>query len=323
MKSRRAIVAKVLLFTLLFCSVYLFLEQVFLLKGSSYKYKNYLAQERNSVDILILGSSHSNSGIDPGIINGDLGVKSFNYSLNGMRIEQLLYIFRDALRTQTPQIAILDTFSFVSAPQEYMEIYTHRAFDHLPISLNKINAINTGIPGEKSSYYLPFIKYHTRWKELKANDIRDVFEKNPRPSMGFAGTNKTEQMEAMSMEAPILPVTEVQSITPSHEILLGEFLSVAEENNVYVLFVTVPYLKQEGWDYVENARVNNYLREKYVNGNTIQLIDLNEYWDKMDFSCMDLGDPGHVNRFGAEKVSRFLVEYIEQNYRILLERKPR
>lgn len=46
------------------------------------------------------------------------------------------------------------------------------------------------------------------------------------------------------------------------------------------------------------------------------LLDMNLFWDELDFGYGDLSNEGHCNASGAAKVTAFLAEYIIDNYNI-------
>lgn len=71
-----------------------------------------------------------------------------------------------------------------------------------------------------------------------------------------------------------------------------------------------------GLDSIEQIKINNYLRETYVNGDTVRLLDMNQMWQELNFNYDDLFNEGHVNAKGADKVTACLVKYLKENYDI-------
>lgn len=67
---------------------------------------------------------------------------------------------------------------------------------------------------------------------------------------------------------------EVREITASEQECLEKLLLLLEENNVQLLFVSVPFKSQMGLNSIEQVKSNNYLRERYANGSTVRMLDM-------------------------------------------------
>lgn len=309
---------KVLVFLLVGGILFWGISNVLLEKSTYDKYRNYMVQE--DVDILILGSSHSNGGIAPDIMrdwfqeNKEMNVSIYNYSIWGMRIEQMNYFFKEALKTQTPDVLILETFSFVPIADEHREILARRAFDMLPLSLNKIEAIQYCVNEDYLSYYIPFIKYHTRWKELSSKDIQLLYDETLWENSGTVCAYQEGEMEEEDdyFTVDLSSCSDIQEITPTQEESFEEILETAEEKNIKVILVSVPFKNQLGMDSIEMVKINNYLKDNYVDDENVFMLDMNRMYKELDFSYKDLYNEGHVNTVGAYKVTECLLEYMDQ-----------
>ena len=80
-----------------------------------------------------------------------------------------------------------------------------------------------------------------------------------------------------------------------------------------LLFVSVPFKAQMGISSIEQVKINNYLRKHYVNGSTVRMLDMNRCWEELDFGYGDLYNAGHVNSYGADKVTACLLAYLREN----------
>ena len=109
---------------------------------------------------------------------------------------------------------------------------------------------------------------------------------------------------------------EIREITPTEEECLEKFLLLLEEKGIRLVFVSVPYKAQMGLDSLEMMKINNCLRERYVDGETVCLLDMNRMWRELEFSYGDLANEGHVNGNGALKVTECLCGYLETNHDI-------
>ena len=114
--SVKCFLLKALLFIMIGLIIFRCISMIFVEKNSFAKYKNYKAQD--NADILILGSSHSDNGINAGQLKNAIEQKGyqidvFNYSIYGMRIEQMYFFIQEILKAQDPSLIVIDTYSFL------------------------------------------------------------------------------------------------------------------------------------------------------------------------------------------------------------------
>lgn len=319
MKGRIAVKTAVFLLIggMLFHSV----EMIFVDKTSYARYSGWKAAER--VDILILGNSHADCGFRGAEMTEEFrrdcgaDVRVFNYGIYGMRIEQMYYFTKEILKTHVPELIVLETFAFCPMEDEQRGVLAHRAFDPFPLSLDKIQAINACVREDHVSFYIPIIQYHTRWKELSAVDVQLAYSRKSGSPYGGNGSNRTERCEDpgdgwFQQEPP----EEIRALSHSEEEYLNKLLALIEEQGIELLFVSVPYKEQMNLDSMEQIKINNYLREQYVNGDTIRMLDMNRMWKELDFDYEDLFNPGHAGKSGADKITACLLEYLKANYDI-------
>lgn len=321
MKKQNAIaVCKGIIFILIGILLFQVINHIFMGKSTYAKYRNYQVQDE--IDVMIMGSSHADAAFAPQemekVFEETYGqeVSVFNYSISGMRIEHLSYFMEEALKKNKPKLIVLETFTFVPIAEEHREVLSRWAFDMLPLNSTKIEAIQYCAPEDKWSYYLPFIAYHSRWKELSAEDFKLVFSEKSWDDIGETLPDVNEQMENVDdyFEQNVKEIDELQPINATEKESLEKVIQLAEENDIKILFVSVPFKEQLDMDSMEMIKINNFLQENYVNGDTIQILDMNRQWEELDFGYGDLYDEGHCNKFGAAKVTGCLMDYITRNY---------
>ncbi len=317
-------VGKPVAFLLIGLFLFSFIQTVFLEKSSYGKWRNWNVQE--NVDILVLGNSHADNGISPLLMEERFRqaygqeVSVFNYALYGMRTEQMYFFCNEILKTHTPKLIILETYAFCPLADEHREILARRAFDTLPLSFNKMEGIRYCILEDPWSYYVPFIKYHTRWKEISPRDISLLYDKNLWDMAGKGDASQSSEACPDPGDGWFLQDTsriqECREITTTEKECLEKLLLLLEEKGVSLLFVSVPYKVQMGLDSIEMIKINNYLQKNYVDGDRIRLLDMNRLWRELDFDYKDLYNEGHVNQAGGRKVTNCLLQYLETNYDI-------
>lgn len=314
----RKIVRKAAAFFLIGCLLFTFLNALLVDKYSYPEYRGWKAAE--NVDILILGNSHAGGGFCAEDMSAELcaggGISVFNYALYGMRMEQMYFFVKEILKTHVPDLIVLETYAFCPLADEHREILARRAFDVFPLTLNKIEAIRYCVLEDRASYYAPIMKYHTRWKELSPRDFRLLYDRETWTLTGGNGNSGVEMLCPDPGDGWFqqTPPEDIREITPTEKECLEKLLALLEERNIPLLFVSVPFKVQMDLNSMEQVKINNYLRENYVNGDTVRLLDMNRMWRELDFDYDDLSNEGHVNASGADKVTGCLVEYLKENY---------
>lgn len=315
------LIGRLLLFIVIGVLLFITISRIFLEKDSYGKYRNYLNQDETT--ILILGSSHSAAGINADqlemLISSDRKASVFNYSVYGMRIEQMAYFMQEILKNKDsmPKLIIIETYSFLPIADEHKEILARRAFDVFPLTRNKVEAISYLITEEdKWSYYIPFIKYHSRWKDLTDEDFEMLYNSKLWEHEGKDNNTIGAGMEEKDhyFEADTSQITEVEMLNATEIECIEMILAFAEENEINILFTSVPFKTQMGRDSLNQIKINNYISQEYVNDSNVKILDMNRMWQELDFGYQDLLDEGHCNEYGASKVTECIAEYILSNY---------
>lgn len=290
-----------------------------LLEKSSYR-KYQAWKENEDVDVLILGNSHADNGLRAQVMSEALTaeagseVRVFNYAVFGMRMEQMYFFTKEILKTHTPDLIVLETYAFCPLADSDRDILAHRAFDVLPLNANKVEAVNYCVLENRAAFCLPFISYHTRWKELNKEDFDLVLGRLDWPLYGSNGIGQTAAVtDPGDGWFDQSPPREEQPPTPSETECLENLLALLEEKGVPLMFVSLPYRQQMGMDSLQQIKVNNYLRSHYVNDASVQMLDMNLMWEELDFGYHDLYDEGHVNASGADKITACLLDYLKAN----------
>lgn len=311
---------KVLKQILFFCILGLIIitfGKVIIPKDENYdKYKIYNQLEKNSINVCYIGTSNSDVAINPNIIDEAAGCNSFNYSVTGLRIEYLYYRLIDLLKTQKPGLLVIDTTAFIPIERDTIDLLLRWTFNPLPFSLNKLNGINDFVYFQDRLHYLSSYSYHSRIFELEDEDWEKAFnlfdynesDKGWR-NMGEIGMENEDNYFSTDLST----VTEERAITPEQKEYLDKILAITSENNIQILFVTVPYKVTQNFTAIENTKVNNYLRNNYSSEN-INFLDMNTMYGELEFDYEYMVDEGHVNKKGSDIVSNYLADYIKSNY---------
>lgn len=142
-------------------------------------YSQFYRMEKNSIDVLFMGSSVTMNYFSPLQIYKDFGIRSFN--LGGEQQSPFLsyYWLKEALRYQKPQAVVMDVrFCFPYHSEcaiNTSEGLTRKAIDPMRFSYVKMELIHKLCEldnnHDEMSYYLTNLRYHDRWKMLEKSDF--------------------------------------------------------------------------------------------------------------------------------------------------------
>lgn len=324
MSKTMKLIFKIILFLLIFIIIFNFFQTLFMDKHSYIRYRNWKVQENS--DILIMGNSHAEYAVDAVDFEQYLlretgaDVSVFNYGVYGMRMEQLYFFYKDIIKIHKPDLIILDTFVFCPIADKDREILAHRAFDPLPLSLNKIQGINYCVIEDRWSHYIPMGKYHSRWKELLPYDYSYMFNEEEWEDSGrklVPITHSEPDPGDGWFEQEVPGIDDVLEPNATQKECFEKFLALLEKDGIDLFLVSFPFKEQQDKDSLDTVRTNNYLLKNYVNGTSVKLLDMNRMWKELDIGYYDLCDPGHLNLPGAKKICDYLFPYLKDNYDIL------
>lgn len=315
-----------LLIIIITCYVTKLVVPKFLLENSSWPststFTQFYDMEENTVDVLFVGSSCMSTAGIPQYLYDKNGIVSYNLASPEQTLITSYYWLKEALRFQSPSVVFLDNqmlFTFYEdEPLNFKEPGQRKDFDYMKWSKVKISAVHDICSLDSSqselSYYLPFVRYHDRWKELGKLD----FSYTPSKLYGFAPLYGSlhEEGEAdfvplestnFSTEASSVDQTaaEEETILPLMQEYMDKIVALCEENNIRLVLVTTvaPIQTQTRHDLTAQYAAANNLT--YLDFNTKELYEATQ----MDYFT-DCYDTHHMTISGGEKISDYLADFV-------------
>lgn len=146
---------------------------------STSSYNQFYQMEKDSIDVIFLGSSVCVNAFSPQEIYNNYGIRSYNLGSAYQSIFLSYFWLKEALRFQSPQVAVLDLrFLSTHAPNNAInssEGMTRACLDPMKWSHVKVEAVNELCSVDESqtklSYYLTNIRFHSRWVSLAEEDM--------------------------------------------------------------------------------------------------------------------------------------------------------
>ncbi len=218
--------AEIVVFFLLAALMLAGLNKIFLPKWSD-EYKSgttarsFYDLPENSIDVLILGSSHVICGVDANHLYAEHGISAYSCGTEAQPILGSYVWLREALRFQDIRAVVLDVADVFAQSDEASY---RKSFDYMRFSsvkwegLRRYQQINPDM--SFGSYLFPLITYHNRWDELTAEDFDGPADL---PLRGFYPRAEVRDMEFKGIDPAA-----TDELYPIPEQNLQDFLSIIE-----------------------------------------------------------------------------------------------
>ena len=273
--------------------------------------RGYYAEKDNSLDILFMGNSDMYRGISPIVLWDEYGIASYAYTSPGQRMWTAYYVLKDALRSQSPDIIVLNVdafnFDFPSTESCY-----RKAFDNMQLTTNKIEAINDPIYKfsffDKLSFIFPIFRYHSRISELTKEDFNNAYGYQ---TFAHKGYDMTASIKPYLDGTSYMKRKDNEEFSKNTKRYFDKIIKLCKEEDIKLILTELP--SADSWSYTKNQ-----IMTKYAKDNNLPFIDFNILLDEFDFDWThDTADGGdHLNIYGAEKVTKYMGKYLKENYNI-------
>lgn len=306
--------AKIIIFILAFATCFLGSCYVLDFKylDSVFKVDMFYEQEDNTVDVLVLGSSHSYQGVNTAVLWEEYGYAAFDLCGSAQPIWNTYYYLEEALKTQTPKVIIMDVYT-IHYTMEYSE--TSSAIKNtygLKLSQTKIDAINASFDTESvgNQYLFSILQYHSRYSDLSETDFypyqanKDMYENYK----GFYCYFRSTEIA----DVDLTDVTNTKELSEKTEEYYRKIIELAQLKDIPIVMVAIPFETSAYYQGFFNTA--QAIAEEY----SVPFYNfMSEYKDELglDYST-DFSDSQHLNYLGNTKLTRFLGDMLTENYSI-------
>ena len=291
----------------------------YILKNSTWpttsSYRQFYKMEPNSIDVLFLGSSVCVNAFIPQEIYNDYGIRSYNLGSEQQSIFLSYYWLKEALRSQKPQVVVLDTkFMWDLHPENPInttEGLTRKCLDPMHYSDVKKEAVHNLCELDKTqselSYYLTNIRFHSRWSELAEYDIDSE----------MVDTSELKGFAPITDNGPEAYTTYEQNdaeITMEFPELMQEYLDktvdLCKENGITLILVSLP------GNEMNDAANNTYTAYAHEKGIDYYNLCSTSYYNQIGAVLPEESVIGHENIWGAIKTSKFIGGLLSEKYAV-------
>ena len=263
-------------------------------------------QEEKDHDVIFIGDCEVYENFSPVALWQDYGLNTYIRGSAEQYIWQSYYLLEDTLRYETPQAVVFNIQS-LQFDESQREAYNRMTLEGMEWSPVKVKAILASMkPSEHFlDYVFPLLRYHSRWSELSAADVQYMF------------STKQVSHNGYYMRVDVRPAENVPAGKPLADYSFGEnawkylekMTALCQEKGIQLILIKAPSLYPY-WYPEWDRQVQNYAEEQglpYLN-----FLELQEETG-IDYAT-DTYDGGlHMNLSGAEKLSRWLGQWLMEN----------
>lgn len=281
----------------------------------------YYLEEKNSIDVVMLGSSEMYADFSPALAYEKFGFTSYPYATASSTAGAMKTQLKEVLRTQNPKLIVIEINAFLYATDnETKESSIRNYIDNVPLNGNKIEYINNYIDDDKLEYYFPIFKYHGAWNDYPEplKYLRTTVSQHQRGYTylkGFKTKTRTFKPRMKVLNDTLAEDETRNDIPPMYKERLINFLDYCKSEDIdNLLFVRFPHI-------VEKETYNRFTR-----ANTAGDIIRDHGYDFINFerdpvtlsydTNKDYYNYDHLNIYGSEKFTKYFGNILTQQYGI-------
>lgn len=297
-------VLKILSFLIAFVILLEVFSVTYFSKAMASEYNNkysetmsFFNEPENSIQIIAIGNSDLYSGYCPSEVWAQNGYTSTAIGSPRQSPRQSFELLKEALSKQDAKVVIIETDMLYDENPAESNIESKENSIDVVFDYLKPESFEEGIKNELSIFM-----FHDRWKNKK---VVNIGSKNH----GYKFSDNV--VPVVVSDKYMTPTDKKEEIKKVHKNDTNSMISHCKENGIDVILITLP--SPSSWNYERHNATQELADE-----NGVAYIDFNTKIDELKIDMnKDFRDKGnHLNYYGAEKVSRYLGNYVAENYEI-------
>lgn len=299
---------RLLLFLGILCALFLTVQNV-LKKDTEHRgsdvVKGFYAEKKNDMDVVFLGSSTMFCTVDPLVLYENYGIAAYDFGCSAQAFESEYLYLKEVLRYQKPKVIGLEVVSIKKKTDPAdLEVWSYAMAD-LRFSFDKMTELYRMLHTERDIYamqMLPILQYKDRWKELSEEDFADNRVNYTKGAYTPAKiTEEPLDFSRYYTDEPEGPIPEENRET------LEKIVTLCRENGISLFLFKGPNI---GWTVHDTENVQE-LADQY----DLPFLNYFDLLEELNVDPVgDFRDFSHFNRFGSQKASVYMGQYLKEQY---------
>lgn len=262
--------------------------------------------DRNTVDLLCVGSSHAYTSFNTEVFWNDYGIPSFCISGPSQPVGLSYYFMKHALKSQKPKVIMLEASCMLSAHSDY-DYGSMVSLASLPYSTVRQKALEEAVvSSSRENMEWNILCFHNRWKELTKEDYQYMF-KNTRPET--KGFNPWWNYNDYNDSIAVYNINDKEKPCPESIEYVDKINDLCEKNGIKLVVYLAAHMIDEG-----TYRQMNWYRE-CLGEKGIDFIDGIQLSDQLGLDAEIDNCNGHMSYWGSLKLSKYIGQYLtEKDY---------
>lgn len=274
-------------------------------------WKGLRKEKKGSMDAVFIGASNVIAFWQPAFGWQDHGIAVFSLSMQGLTCAAIKHMIIEARKTQPDALYIINLSTFKQNRLTLETKQLHYALDYMPFSLNKLSMTGELIRRSEFrgldtlEYYLPIIRFHSRWEELQSWVFSD-------DSLIYKASDTTMTFceNSVDISDKLLLYNDARKSIPDDiESVFLDLLDYLDSQHVNALFVKSPQAIGER----QQGRMNKM--EDILEQRGYPCLDMLEDIYKAGIDPRtDFYNVGHTNIHGSIKFTKAMGDYLVERY---------
>lgn len=266
------------------------------------------ALPEDTIDVLILGSSHVGMNIDNKQIYDNYGISNYNVWVGFQPLWNTYYCLKESLKTQKPKVVVVDVYLASTTLEYNTKEIALKNIELLPFGIDKIHAALDSFESWQDAvealWGMPY--YHERYAELESDDFAysQKIGDTSIPSTRKPG-NTITKLNLLDYST----ITELLPLTDKNDAYLHKIIELCKQQNIQLLLIASPF------EATEEAAMRLNTIETIAEQEEIPFVNYLKCWNQLGIDAnADFLDGGHFNNQGIIKFSNIIGQYLSENY---------
>lgn len=309
MKTALSVTAVVLVFLLLLSLATMLLQPKYMADLVEGSMLSQYYRDSGGHDVIFVGDCEVYANFSPMELYREAGITSYIRGSSQQLIWQSYYVLKETFRCETPRAVVFNVNS-MRYSEPVSEAYNRLTIDKMKWSREKVDIIRASMTEEEDflSYVFPILRYHSRFDELTAEDVRFLFRSQDTTWNGHLMNKNVKPLDK-------LPTKRILADYAFAEVCwdyLNQMLALCREHGTELILIKAPSVYPFWYDEYD-AQI-----QEYADKNGLKFYNFLDHVEQIGIDyTQDTYDGGlHMNLAGATKLSRYFAEILSERHKL-------